>query len=59
MKTILQSQFNITNLHPFLKIFQLNAGKPWQMTKKHLSTALTDVMEPLVRCKVTVVDKRW
>jgi len=40
MKTILQSHLNITNLHPFLKLFQSRAGKAWQMTEKHLSTAL-------------------
>jgi len=39
MKTILQSHFNIANLHAFLKIFQLNAGKLWYMTKIRLSKA--------------------
>ena len=37
MKTILQSHFNITNLHAFLKIFQSNAEKLWHMTNLHLS----------------------
>jgi hypothetical protein len=39
MKTILQSHFNITNLHAFLKLFQSKAGKLWYMTNLHLSMA--------------------
>jgi len=45
MKTILQSQFNITNLHAFLKLFQSNTGNSWQMIKKGLSTALMGSFE--------------
>lgn len=51
MKTILQSHLNITNLHPFLKLFQSRAGKAWQITEKHLSTVLTGRILLLVGSK--------
>jgi len=59
MKTILQSHFNITNLHAFLKLFQSNAENPWQMSNLSLSMALLDGILHLMCYYLTVVDKRW
>jgi len=50
MKTILQSQLNITNLHPFLKLFQSNAGNSWQIAIIHQETALMDRFKYLMCC---------
>ena len=59
MKTILQSHFNITNLHAFLKLFQSNAENPWYITNFHLSKAFIVGILHLMCYYLTVVDKRW
>jgi hypothetical protein len=50
MKTILQSQINIANLHAFLKLFQSNAGKQRYMTNLHLSKVFIAALLHLLCC---------
>jgi len=59
MKTILQSQLNITNLHAFLKLFQLRTRKSLQTTQKHLLTAFLGCSWYLERFIVSLIDNRW